>query len=147
MRRSTACVFAGAAMILCSCARTTVSNAPSTAAEREAKAEGDLCKNMARDARTVHDYPQIAPETPLRDIKSANEKTERAVQQVAKAGNDINNPQILIIEAAYQQLRNVTDSISGGRATVGPASEEIRLHSDHLRAAWDSLYTSLQCGA
>jgi hypothetical protein len=137
----------GALISLCACSNTSVHTAPGDAASRQAKAEASLCKKMARESPAVRGYPEVGDKTALNDVKSANLKTERAVDDVAQAQSQINNAQILIIQAAYQQLRQVTDSIPGGRATVGPAAEQIRLHSGHLRAAWDSLYSSLQCGA
>jgi hypothetical protein len=76
-----------------------------------------------------------------------------ATQEAAKALNDVkgaaakvNEPMILEVQSAYQDLANAVDTIPGGRTTVGDAAISVKTNSKRLQIAWDRLYDRLQCG-
>ncbi|MDB5047168.1 MAG: rane protein [Fibrobacteres bacterium] len=64
-----------------------------------------------------------------------------------ESAKDVNNPRILEVQSAYQDLQNDLNTVPGGRTTVGEAADSLRADARDLRSAWDRLYTSMECGA
>jgi hypothetical protein len=139
--------MAGALLALTGCSRMTTRNAASDSARNQASAESGLCKDMSRSQASIKNFPDVSAETSLREIQKANRKAEDAVSEVGKVAKKIDNPRVLELQSAFQELRNAVDTIPGGRSTVGPAADDVHASAIKLRRTWESLYASLQCGA
>ncbi|HKP94189.1 MAG TPA: hypothetical protein VJ385_00390 [Fibrobacteria bacterium] len=146
MRRLNLCVL-GAGLLLGACAKTATQSAPVSEAQKQAEAERKLCTNMNNLKASVQEYPEITSETPLDSIQQANARVDKAVREVKDASKDVNNPRILDVQAAYQELQNSLNTVPGGRMTVGEAADSIRADAREFRNAWDRLYNSMECGA
>jgi hypothetical protein len=129
-----------------SCSRLTQS-APVSAAEQEAAAEGKLCRNMADGNEAIHEFPEVSGQTSLSDVKKANDKVEKAIVDVQKAGKRVNNPGLMEVQSAYLELKNTVSGIPGGRSTVGDAYQDVNADARDLQSEWQQLYANLQCGA
>lgn len=136
----------GSLGLVVSCSRLTQSR-PVSAAEQEAAAENRLCRNMADGAEAIREFPEATGETALSDIKEASEKVEKAIVDVQDAGNRVNNPGLMQVQSAFQELKNSVNEIPGGRSTVGEAAEQVNADASDLRSEWQKLYSDLQCGA
>lgn len=138
-----------ALLMLAGCAqmRGATTNDTAAAAEKESKAEAKLCRDMAEKREVIRTYPSVDQETALTTVQEANLKVEEAVKDVEGAADNVNNPNIREIQAAYQKLQNTVNSVPGGRTTVGEAAIDIGRESQELQTAWNRLYQELQCGA
>lgn len=132
--------------LVASCSRLTQS-APVSSAEKEAKAENKLCRNMTDGEEAIREFPEVSEETALSDVQKASDKIENAVADVQKAGKRVNNPGLMEVESAFLELKNTVNAIPGGRSTVGDASGDVNADARALRSEWQKLYTNLQCGA
>lgn len=149
MKKSIAlCVLAAGPLYFGACSSTGSGTSDATkAAEKQAKAEKKLCMNMNEMESSIREYPTITTETPLDSVREANERVDRAVQGVREAAQDVSNPRVLDVQAAYQDLQNTINTVPGGRSTVGEASDSVSASAQRLREAWDQLYLSMECGA
>lgn len=146
MRKSIAlCILAAGPLLMAACSSSQ--NKAVEAAEKEAKAEKKLCTNMTEMESSVREYPTITAETPLESIQAANERVNKAVEGVRETAQDVSNPRVLDVQAAYQDLQNTVNAVPGGSATVGQASDAVSASAQKFREAWDRLYMSMECGA
>jgi hypothetical protein len=138
-----------ALLMLAGCAqmRGAATNDTAAAAEKESKAEARLCRDMAEKREAIRTYPEVDQETALSTVQEANMKVESAVKDVEGAADNVNNPNIREVQAAYQKLQNTVNSVPGGRSTVGDAAINIGREAQDLQTAWNRLYRELQCGA
>lgn len=127
--------------------RGATTNDPTAAAEQESKAEARLCRNMAEKREAIRTYPSVDQETALSTVQDANQKVESAVRDVQGAADNVNNPNIRDVQAAFEKLQNSVNSVPGGRSTVGDAAIVIDRDAQELQSAWNRLYQELQCGA
>jgi hypothetical protein len=139
--------MAGALLSLAGCSQMATRNTASNAARNEAQAEAQLCKDMLSSEAAIKNFPEVNPGTALEEVQSANQKAESAVGDVGKVAKKIDNPRVLEVQSAFQELRNAVDTIPGGRSTVGPAADNVHASAIKLKRTWDNLYSSLQCGA
>jgi hypothetical protein len=150
MRTSKLSLAAAALLALTACSRFGMAGkepAPQSAAEKQAKAQQELCRDMTKHQEAVREYPSVDSLTPLQIIVQANEKIDKAAREVSKFADDIDNPGVLEVQAANQRLQSDATSVPGGRETVGPTADSLEVDVQDLRSAWDKLYSSLQCGA
>lgn len=138
-----------ALLMLAGCAqmRGATTNDTAAAAEKESKAEAKLCRDMAEKREAIRTYPSVDQETALSTVQEANQKVEDAIRDVEGAADNVNNPNIREVQAAYQKLQNTVNSVPGGRSTVGDAAIDIGKETQDLQTAWNRLYRELQCGA
>lgn len=120
---------------------------PAAAAEKETKAEARLCRDMTEKASAIRAFPTVDTETPLTTVQKAKDAAQDAVKDVKDAVDDVNNPNLLSVQAAFEKLESSVNEVPGGRATVGDASTDIGSNAQELQVAWDRLYRELQCGA
>jgi hypothetical protein len=137
----------GAGLLLGACSKSTTSGPSADSRAKEAKAEAKLCKNMDKLKESVVEYPTITAETPVATIQDANSKVDKAVKEVKESAKDVNNPRILEVQSAYQNLQNSLNTVPSGSTTVGEQAENVRADAKDFRDAWDRLYESMQCGA
>src|SRR5687767_12485406 len=97
-----------ALLMLAGCAqmRGAATNDTAAAAEKESKAEAKLCQDMAEKREAIRTYPSVDQETALTTVQEANQKVEEAVRDVEGAADNVNNPNIREVQAAYQNLQN-----------------------------------------
>jgi ABC-type Fe3+-hydroxamate transport system substrate-binding protein len=139
--------MAAAFLAMAGCSQMATHNSASNAARSQASTEAQLCKDMTGSQSAIKDYPNVSQNTSLQEVQEANQKVERAVGEVGKTARKIDNPQVLEVQSAFQRLRNAVDTIQGGRNTVGPAADDVHADAGRLKNSWNSLYSSLQCGA
>jgi hypothetical protein len=133
---------------LASCSRMTTSQpAPVSAAEKESAAEAKLCQDMTAKGSAISEFPAVTEETSLDAIKQANQQVESAVRDVQGYSQQINNPGVLEVQAAYNELQDAVNAVPGGRETVGENAIQVSQEASQLQSAWNQLYTSMQCGA
>jgi hypothetical protein len=133
---------------LASCSRMTTSQpAPVSAAEKESAAEAKLCQDMTAKSSAISEFPTVTEETSLDAIKQANQQVESAVRDVQGYSQQINNPGVLEVQAAYNELQDAVNAVPGGRETVGENAIQVSQEASQLQSAWNQLYTSMQCGA
>ncbi len=139
--------MAGALLAAAGCSQMATRNTASSSARNQAAAEAQLCKDMTGSESAIKQFPEVSSGTPLQEIQDANRKAERAVGDVGKVARKIDNPRVLQVQSAFQELRNAVDTIPGGRSTVGSAADDVHASAIKLQRTWESLYSSLQCGA
>jgi hypothetical protein len=142
-----ACAATAALLVLGGCAGMRGKGGPVTAAEKESRAEAELCKNMGQGGQAIRNFPKVDVETPLSAVQDARDDAEDAVADVKSALDDVSTANLLEVQSAFNKLRNTVNSIPGGRSTVGDASGTISEEVEDLQIAWDKLYKELQCGA
>lgn len=142
-----ALTVAASVFSLMGCANMGSRSTPAAAARIEANAQMELCQNMTEKNDAVFQYPAVYSETPLEAVKQANEEAAEAVREVEKSADNLSNPGILEVGAAFRSLQNSVNEIPGGRATVGEDSEKIEMEARNLKSAWNNLYRNLECGA
>lgn len=120
---------------------------PIEAARIRADAQMELCQKMTEKTDAVYQYPSVFTETPLEELRTANEQAAEAVKEVEESSEKLNNPGILEIGAAFRALQNSVNAVPGGRSTVGENSEQIDENARNLKNAWNNLYRNLECGA
>lgn len=148
MKRTALWTLAVPILALAACSRMTTSQpSPATAEKMESAAEAKLCKDMTEKRAAIHEFPAISEETSLESVKQANQEAEKAVRDVEGYSNDINDPGVLQVKAAFQELQDAVNAVPGGRETVGESSTIVSQEAMELRTAWDSLYNKMQCGA
>lgn len=149
MKKSIAlCLLAAGPLYFGACSSSSGKTSEATkAAEKQAKAEKKLCMNMNEMESSIREYPVITTETSLDSIRAANERVDKAVQGVRESAQDVSNPRVLDVQAAYQDLQNTLNTVPTDQGTVGQASDAVTASAQKLREAWDKLYLSMECGA
>ena len=132
-------------LLMAACSSTQTKH--DTAADKNAAAEKNLCMNMNEVESSIREYPAVSEWTPLDSIREANARVDQAVLGIKEAAKEVNNPGVLEVQAAYQDLQNTVNEVPGGRTTVGEASDSLRVQAKELKDAWDRLYMSMECGA
>ena len=143
------CSVSSALLVLAGCAgmRGKPTTDPAAAVEQRREAEAKLCQDMIEGQQSVQAFPAVDSETPLQSVKEANDAMGKVIRDVQEAANEVNNPGIRSLQAAYQELQNSVNQVPGGRNTVGDVAPEISSDVEQVRITWDQLYSNLQCGA
>ena len=135
-------------IVLTACSKFMTSQpAPVSAAAKESNAEAKLCKDMTEKNSAIREFPTITAKTSLESIKQANQRVKNAVRDVQGYSNDINNPGVLEIQSAFNELQDAVNAVPGGRETVGDNAIQVSQEANKLQTAWNQLYSSMQCGA
>jgi hypothetical protein len=113
--------------------------------EQVARAEADLCRELAELDSTLHPMDTVTAETRVGALKDANMTADKEVRQLRRRALDLEDVRLKELESAISLFRRSVELLPGGE-NVGLAAPQLAENLKAIRAAQDRYHAPLDCG-